>query len=151
MTTTPTPTPIAVTRTLTITAPIERVWNAITEPSKIVSWLGMSTVTLDRLEVGGKFTFDADGTGGDAVITVVEPPTRLAYYWNPEMGYEAQTLVIYVLESVPEGTHISVTESGFEALPADLRERISQRNGKGWTMSLEGIAAMVQDHDNDSK
>lgn len=144
---TTTPTPIAVTRTLTISAPIERVWNAITEPSKIATWLGMESVTLDRLAVGGKFSFAAGEAGGDGVITVVEPPTRLAYYWNPETGYDAQTLVSYVLERVAEGTSISVTESGFEALPADLRDTISQRNGKGWTMSLEGIAAMVQPHD----
>lgn len=139
---------IAVTRTLTVTAPIERVWQAITTPAEIAQWLRMEAVKIDTLTVGGQMDFMVEG-GDPAVFTVVEPPTQLAYRWTPQAGIQAHTLVTFRLEPTATGTYITVTEEGFEVLPDDLGTTISTRNGKGWGMALEGIATLVQGTDDE--
>lgn len=139
---------IAVTRTLTVTAPIERVWQAITTPADIAQWLRMEAVKIDKLAVGGQMDFMVEGSD-PAVFTIVEPPTHLAYRWTPQVGIDSHTLVTFRLEPTDTGTHITVTEEGFEALPDDLGTTISTRNGKGWGMALEGIANLVQGADDE--
>lgn len=141
---------IAVTKTLTVAAPIERVWQAITTPNEIAHWLGMEHVFIDELTVGGAMRFEVEGGGDEpAIFTVVEPPTHLAYHWTPEVGQPMRTLVTFLLAPGDGGTHITVTEAGFEALPGDLATTISQRNGKGWGMALAGIATLVEGIDDD--
>jgi uncharacterized protein YndB with AHSA1/START domain len=140
---------IAVSRTLTIAASIERVWQAITTPAEIADWLGMEAVIIDDLAVGGRMRFVVEDGGDVAIFTTVEPPTHLAYHWTPEAGIPILTLVTFRLEATEGGTHITVTEAGFEALPSDLGTTVSTRNGKGWGMALDGIAKLVQGTDDE--
>lgn len=135
---------IAVTRALTVAAPIEWVWQAITIPDEIAQWLGMESVIIDNLAVGGQMRFIVEGADDPAIFTAVEPPTHLAYRWTPEAGIPILTLVTFHLEPTDGGTYITVTEEGFEALPDDLAQTVSTRNGKGWGMALDGIANLVQ-------
>jgi uncharacterized protein YndB with AHSA1/START domain len=104
----------------------------------------MERVTIDNLIPGGRMVFEYEGGGDDAIIAIVEPPTRFAYRWKPEMGYDVRTLVTFVLEATDSGTYVMVSEEGFESLPGDLADTVAPRNGKGWGMSLEGIAKLVE-------
>jgi hypothetical protein len=42
------------------------------------------------------------------------------------------TLVEFSLEDTPDGTRVTVTESGFGGLPDDVREQLIQGNTEGW-------------------
>jgi hypothetical protein len=51
--------------------------------------------------------------------------------------------VIFALETVPEGTRITVTEQGFEALPDEVREARFKDNTQGWEHMLGELLAYV--------
>lgn len=130
-------------RSVVVTASREKVWRAITQPEHFSKWFG-GEIQFERLAAGEAMTFF--GTE-PATIAIVEPPERFAYRWVAETGYSAETLVTFHLEAVPEGTRITVTETGFEALPEDVRHIPFERNGKGWSIQMDSIAAYLQTAD----
>ena len=81
---------------------------------------------------------------------MVDPPRRFAFRWQPFVAPEQAaraagitTLVVFTLEAHPEGTRLRVVESGFSALPADLRGISTERNGAGWTRELDDLRAFI--------
>ncbi len=96
--------------------PIELVWEAITQPEQIASWLMTSNFNA---EVGHHFTFFdhepwPDGQILDIHCEVIacQPPHRLSYTWAspPKLG---KTLVSWQLEEIDGGTRVCLTHSGF--------------------------------------
>jgi len=45
---------------------------------------------------------------------------------------------------VPEGTRLTITESGFERVPAHRRERAFMMNDGGWTAQADNIRRHVE-------
>ena len=45
----------------------------------------------------------------------------------------------YTLEDTAEGTRVTVTESGFSALPADIRKQMVQGNTEGWIFKTTAL------------
>jgi hypothetical protein len=54
------------------------------------------------------------------------------------------TLVEFRLEDAPEGTKLTVTESGFDRLPAKRRIEAYRGNSEGWTIQMENIRHHVE-------
>jgi hypothetical protein len=46
-------------------------------------------------------------------------------------------------ENIEGGTRLTVTESGFENLPADRRNKAFRENESGWTEQLKNIESYV--------
>jgi len=92
--------------------------------------------------------------GPNAVFCTVEriePERYFSFRWIPygidaeaDLAHEATTLVEFRLEAVPDGTHLTIVESGFHAVPAHRRKRAFLMNEGGWTAQLENIARHVQ-------
>jgi uncharacterized protein YndB with AHSA1/START domain len=78
---------VEVTREVVVEAPLEEVWDALTEPEQLEEW------------------FSEDGEERDLVIEEVEIRRRVAYSWEDGS-------VAIELEEVEEGTRVVVTESG---------------------------------------
>jgi len=131
--------PIVITRSVVVTADCERVWQAITTPEDIAQWF--EPIRFDRLAVGEALTFD---WGGASEITLVEPLQRFGYRWQIAPPHPEQTLVIFALETVPEGTRITVTEEGFEGLPDEVRQKKLQDNTQGWEHELGELVAYLK-------
>lgn len=127
-----------------IAAERERVWRAITTPRHMTQWFGMD-IDFARLAVGETMTFTYEGTPEPATITVVEAPERFAFEWTAEPGLAVTTLVTFVLEAVREGTRVTVTEQGFEALPDDVRDNRRDSNTNGWAIQLNNIARYLRE------
>lgn len=129
----------AIERQLVIPVPRRRVWDAITNPAQIAQWFCQDASL--NLEPGAplQFTWEQHGSTRGRVETV-EPPTRFAYRWVPledpdhsiPFDQVPSTLVEFLLEDAPDGTHVTVRESGFAALPAELRETALRENTQGW-------------------
>ena len=135
-----------VTRSIEVKADRERVWRALTQPEAFSKWFG-SKMEFGPV-VGGTLTFEADTDPAHATITLVEPPQSLAFRWTPEPKQPYESLVTFVLEALPDGTRITVTEEGFDALPPEFSRKRFEMNGEGWTMTLDAIAAYLQEgHD----
>jgi len=68
---------------------------------------------------------------------------RFGFRWQIAPPHPAQTLVIFALETVPEGIRITVTEQGFEALPDEVRAIRFQDNVQGWEKELGELIAYL--------
>jgi uncharacterized protein YndB with AHSA1/START domain len=139
-----------------LTAPQQRVWDAIADARRFGQWFGV--------DIDGAFTPGARVRGRildpryahipfDVTIDDVEPQHRLAWRWHPQdadeldvdHAHEPATRVVFELEAQSDGTLLTVVESGFDALPAGLRDRLYRGNEDGWTQQLLAITKYVAD------
>ncbi len=133
-------------------APIERVWQAISDPQEFGAWF---RVRLDGpFELGavqtGRITYPGyEHIGWKARVVALEPPHRLAFEW-PHMDDQQEvqedwpwTLVEFRLEPHQGGTRVTITESGFDRLPAEVRDNNYRQNERGWEEQTRNIAAHV--------
>jgi uncharacterized protein YndB with AHSA1/START domain len=143
---------------IVIAANRERVWKAITQPSAINKWFNASATSdtervmwkFDRLEAGAPMFFSWKGKDGKeqgqpGSIALVEPPQRFAFHWTPDPHHDLQSLVTFVLETVPEGTRLTITEQGFEGLPEEIRQNRYEMNAEGWRIQAKSIAAYMME------
>lgn len=80
----------------------------------------------------------------------VEPERYFSFRWIP-YGVDAEvdpeneptTLVELRLEKVPEGTLLTIVESGFGRVPAHRRERAFRMNDGGWAAQAENLGKHV--------
>jgi len=90
----------------------------------------------------------------DAVFCTVEridPERYFSFRWIP-YGIDAEidpkneptTLVEFQLEVVPEGTRLTIVESGFDKVPAHRRERAFRMNEGGWATQAENVRKYVE-------
>ena len=76
-----------VTREVVLEAPLDEVWDALTDPERLEEW------------------FSEDGEERDLVVEEVETGRRVAYTWE-------EGRVAIELEEVEDGTRVVVTETG---------------------------------------
>ena len=142
-----------VAATIDLDAPIERVWDALTDHEKFGTWF---RVDLDGpFRVGqittGLVTFPGfEGCPWRAEVRAMERPNLFAFAWHPhavdqDVDYsgEPMTLVEFRLESIGDRTRLTVTESGFDALPEARRWLAMRENAKGWGIQMQNVAAYV--------
>ena len=83
-------------------------------------------------------------------IERIEPERYFSFRWIP-YGIDAEadpkkeptTLVEFTLAPAPEGTRLTIVESGFDRVPAHRRERAFRMNEGGWAQQLENIERYV--------
>ncbi len=146
-------------KSTTLKAPIAKVWRAISDSTAFGTWFGM---TLDGPFVEGKTVMGAVaktqvddeiakhqepyvGMPCELRIERIVPFQLLSFRWHPgadpDLGPDApMTLVTFELEQVPEGTRLTITESGFEALPLERRAKAFTENEGGWEAQLSLVA-----------
>ena len=130
---------VVITQSIVIQADRSRVWRAITTPGQIAKWF--QPIHFERLAVGEAVTLDRGAKGS---IALIEPMDRFGFHGQIAPPHPAQTLMIFTLETVPEGTRLTVTEQGFEALPEEVRESFFKGNIQGWEKVLSNLIAYVQ-------
>ena len=141
-------------------SPLERVWQAISDAREFGSWFG---VRFDAPFVAGEHlvgqlvptTADSEAAasqkpyeGSRFEITVdrIEPMRLFSFRWHPfavdpEVDYsqEPTTLVVVELEETPDGTMLTITESGFDRIPLARRAKAYDMNTHGWEAQLRFI------------
>lgn len=103
--------------------PRERVWRAITEPELLARWLMPNDFAP---VVGHEFTFRTEpGPGFDGIVRcrvlAVEPPHSVSFTWT---GGPIDTVVTITLFEHPDGTRLSMLQTGFRGLKAWLVSRM---------------------------
>lgn len=137
--------PDQIERDTVINAPLERVWELITEAEHLGRWFGDAGAEID-LRPGGAMVlhWSEHGTSHGRVVAV-EPRTRFAYRWAPfkDPGGEEpvdgnSTLVEFTLAPEGDGTRLRVTESGFASLATsdDQRAKNHSGNTEGWKFEI---------------
>ena len=105
--------------------PIARVWDALTEPTLLLEWLGSVEI---EAHVGGSFLIDFDGEdhAGGAILCF-EPPQLLEFEWG-ETG--VQSRVRFELSETGSGTRLRLTH-------ARQTESSARNTGPGWHAHLD--------------
>jgi uncharacterized protein YndB with AHSA1/START domain len=138
--------PDRIERTVQIPRPPSSVWGALTTADALGTWFGDRGATID-LRPGG--TAEVRWAGGERVtlrIERVEEPAVFGFTWRIT-GLPAddprRTYVEFTLEPADGGTRLTVVESGFAQLPADLHPRAHGGNTDGWAAELAELAAYL--------
>lgn len=83
-------------------------------------------------------------------VEQIEPERYFSFRWIPyaidaeaDPEREPTTLVEFRLEPAPEGTRLTIVESGFDAVPAHRRERAFRMNEGGWAAQAENLKRYV--------
>lgn len=134
-----------ITRSIDISAPIARVWTALTEADLIAQWFGDSA-QFDAVAGGtGFFGWSDHGVKFRVLVEEVDAPRLLVYRWAREADVDPvpgnSTLVRFELAEFDGGTRLTLLESGFEELhnPATAHSE----NQGGWTAELGELVDFV--------
>lgn len=138
-------------RSIEVNAPIDRVWNLLTDPAEMPRWWKTLVAAEIDLRPGGEMTLTWGEHGvTSARVEAVEAPVRFGFTWAsnaegrpPSPG--DQTLVEFRLEEFGEITKVTVYESGFETLEIPDGERMTSVEGniKGWTEALNDLKDLI--------
>lgn len=129
-----------------IEAPRESVWQALTEQEHIVEWWG-GYVSLE-VRRGGRLTERWTGDGGREVLTSGEvlrlaAPRMLGLTWADD-DWDASTRVLFESAQTTDATHLTLTHSGWEALPSSKRERLIREHASGWSRHVANLEDYVR-------
>ncbi len=149
-----------IVKQIVLRAPLARVWHAVSDSAEFGSWFGVRFegrfVPQEPL-VGKIVPTTADpeiaksqkpyeGTLFEIVVDRIEPQKLFSFRWHPhavdkEVDYatETPTLVVFELEEVASGTQLTITESGFDAIPVARRAKAFTMNEGGWSAQLKLI------------
>jgi uncharacterized protein YndB with AHSA1/START domain len=135
-------------------APLSRVWRALTDHREFGEWF--------RVKLESPFVVGETAKGHiqypgyehlvmEVVVQKIEPERLFSYTWHPyavdpavDYSDEVPTLVEFRLEEIPTGTRLTVTESGFDKVPAHRRLEAFRMNEGGWEEQVQNIARHVE-------
>jgi uncharacterized protein YndB with AHSA1/START domain len=146
--------PSRIEKKIALRATRERVWQAISDSAQFGTWFG---VEFDGPFVAGSWTsgrivatkVDPEvaklqaphrGTPFKIFVERIEPMERFSFRWHPyaidptiDYSKEPTTLVTFALAQADDGILLTITESGFEQIPAARRKQAFEANDGGWT------------------
>ncbi len=131
-----------------------RVWRAISSAEEFGSWFGVDfkgSSFAPGATVRGQITHPGyEHLTMEIVIDRVEEKRRFSFRWHPyavdpkaDYSKEPMTLVSFELQDVPEGTLLTVSESGFDRIPPRRRAEAFRMNDEGWGQQVKSIEAHV--------
>jgi len=142
-------------RTIVLRAPRAEVWRAITTAEDFGAWFGarFTGTFKPATTVSGRITTPGyDHLAFDIMIERMDDQRLFSYRWHPyaidpsvDYSKEPTTLVEFVLEDVPDGTRLTIVESGFDRIPADRRDTAFRMNEGGWDQQIKNIERYVSD------
>src|SRR5215203_3168146 len=134
-------------KTIILQAPRFSVWRALTESSELGRWFGAVLKDPFRpgVRVQGPITIPGyQHLTMDITVEQMEPERLFSWRWQPggdpgKYPDEPRTLVVFELEDMPEGTRLTVTETGFDSLAPSRRTTSYRENDAGWTGQLKNL------------
>lgn len=153
---------------ITLKAPPEKVWRALSDSTEFGRWFGMrfdAPAFVAGRRITGRIAPTVvdpevarmqkphEGAPVELVIDRIEPMTLFSFKWHPygidkayDYSQEPMTLVTFMLEPVAGGTHLTLTETGFENLPPFRRAHAFAANDGGWAKQMELIGGWLAYH-----
>ena len=132
---------IAVEHTIWLAAPRERVWQAVTEPEQIAQWFlpPILQAQMKRDASGKLFVCMGEMEIPVASIEVIDPLRQVTIQGLPDQLIAAT----YTLAEEKDGTQLTVTVNGFEALPEAARQERQGPTSAGWEKALQNLKAFI--------
>lgn len=130
-------------------APRARVWRALTDSEEFGQWFGVKGLGpfAPGETVRGTITHKGyEHVRIEIAVERMEPERLFSYRWHPyaadpavDYTGEPRTLVVFEVEDAPNGTLLSVVETGFDRLPPARREVAYRMHDEGWAGQMESI------------
>ena len=122
----------------TYNAPIQKVWNAITDKDQMKKWY--FDLSEFKPVVGFEFQFSGQGHKGEQYlhlckVTQVIPGKKISYTWRYDK-YEGVSEVSFELFAEGDKTRLRLTHEGLETFPANNPDFAKQSFSDGWTMLI---------------
>ena len=142
-----------ITRQIQIDADLQRVWDALSDATAFGEWF---RVNLDGAFVVGETTTGRmtypghEGVPWTSVTEVMEPPKRFVFRWpdctpGEDAGPGTVWLTVeFTLQPQDGGTLVTVTETGFAAVPEDRRVSMLRDNREGWGTQTVNLKRHVE-------
>lgn len=128
-------------RSISIAAPAAQVWDAISDPAHMAAWFLPPALGAQMKAESGKL-YVTMGPMGIPIATLdkLSPPRQLSMRGFPD-GVLTATLTV---EPDNDATRVTVTMTGFEALPADAQQERVAPSTAGWEKALENLQAYLE-------
>jgi uncharacterized protein YndB with AHSA1/START domain len=135
-------------------APVSRIWRALTDHREFGTWfrVDLEGPFVPGQVARGRITYPGyEHVVWQATVQAMEPERLFSFTWHPyavepdvDYSKEPTTLVEFRLEPTATGTLLTLTESGFDKLPAGQRRIDAFRlNDGGWTQQMKNIEQHV--------
>ena len=135
-------------------APKTRVWRALTDSQEFGTWFRVKLegpFEVGRVVKGRIMHPGYEHLVMEVTVERMDPENVFSYRWHPyavdpdvDYSQEPMTLVEFRLEEVPDGTMLTLVESGFDRIPASRRAEAFRMNDDGWSAQMENIRRHVQ-------
>lgn len=140
-------------RTVVLRAPRSRVWHALTDARQFGEWFGvaMESGFAAGQRASGRITHPGyEHLAFEVNVERMDAQHTFSFRWHPyaidpavDYSTEPATLVEFRLQDVPEGTRLTVVESGFDRIPAARRAEAFRMNDSGWAAQMDNITRHV--------
>ena len=140
-------------RRVQLRAPRARVWQAIADSRQFGQWFGcaLEGPFVEGAPIRGRITTPGyEHLTFELFVERIEPERYFAYRWHPyavdpatDYSQEPTTLIEFRLEEGAGGTILTITESGFDQIPASRRDEAFRMNDGGWTAQTANIERYV--------
>jgi uncharacterized protein YndB with AHSA1/START domain len=137
---------------IVLKAPRAQVWRALADAEAFGQWFGvrLNGSFAPGARLRGKVTNKGyEHVSFEITIERMEPERLLSWRWHPhaidpQVDYSAEptTLVVFELQDAPEGTLLTLVESGFEGIPPSRREAFGA-NERGWAIQMKAIERYI--------
>lgn len=137
-------TPFSIEKEVLIEAPVDVVWEVVTEPGHIRQWFADEAEVDLRVGGAGRLTFPSHSSY-ELQVEAVERPRRFAFRWvrRPATLLRADNtlLVEFTLQPEDGATRLRVVESGFEGLDwsSDELAAYVEDHTRGWQRVVERL------------
>lgn len=126
-----------------LNSPIERVWEALTDPATLSKWMLFETSDF-RPVVGHKFQFRMEQDPSwsvivDCEVLTVDEPHRLSYTWVVEAQSHHTTVIWTLEESGDGGTRLHLEQDGFRS---GAKQEIGGAKG-GWMRMMQQLEDLL--------
>ena len=130
-----------------------RVWRALADHREFGEWfrVKLEGPFVPGQVCRGQITYPSyEHLKWEMTVQQMQPEKLLSFTWHPyavdpDTDYSAEppTLVEFTLQPSGGGTLLTVTESGFDKIPAGRRLEAFRMNDGGWTEQMKNIARHV--------
>ena len=153
---------------ITLRVPLARVWKAVSDAKEFGAWFGVDfggrAFAAGQSIVGTIAPTKADpevaklqaphaGKKFEVKIDRIEPQSHFSFFWHPfaidpnvDYSSEEPTLVVFYLAEAAGGTKLTITESGFDRIPAARRADAFQANDGGWAHQTKLVEKYLASH-----
>ena len=137
---------------LVLKASLARVWRAISTAKEFGAWFGarFPAEFAEGVAARGTIAFKGKELSIMLAIERIQPQSYFSFRWHPyaidpnvDYSSEEKTLVEFQLVEVPGGTELTITESGFDRVPAARRAEAFRMNDGGWAAQIKNIEGYV--------